>query len=74
LGSHPPHRRIQVAKKVTGHLSVLFCPLRHQTPTTEQRIPGKSGWTAAGLTISLRMRVLLGFALKAAKHKQKAGA
>ena len=32
VGSHPPHGRIQMAKKVTSYLSVLFCPLRHQTP------------------------------------------
>ena len=32
MGSHPPHRRRQVAKTVTKSLDVGFCLLRHQTP------------------------------------------
>ena len=42
VGSHPPHGRIQMAKKVTSYLSVLFCPLRHQTPIGRRdHRPGK---------------------------------
>ena len=39
LSNAVSQRRIQVAKKMTAHLSVLFCPLRHQTPRRAKRQP-----------------------------------
>ena len=43
-----------MAKKVTSYLSVLFCPLRHQTPGS---MTHRSVWHSEAMSIGEAMKV-----------------